>query len=49
MAQDSQRDAAFAPTANLESLLDLDSFEHLGLGQGGYNEDHEFYGYRMPI
>ena len=18
-------------------------------GQGGYNEDHEFYGYRMPI
>ncbi len=19
------------------------------LGQGGYNEDHEFYGYRMPI
>ena len=24
-------------------------FEHLGAGQGGYNEDHEFYGYRMPI
>lgn len=22
---------------------------HLGAGQGGYNEDHEFYGYRMPI
>ena len=21
----------------------------LGAGQGGYNEDHEFYGYRMPI
>jgi hypothetical protein len=22
---------------------------NLGSGQGGYNEDHEFYGYRMPI
>jgi methionine sulfoxide reductase catalytic subunit len=24
-------------------------FDHLGAGQGGYNEDQEFYGYRMPI
>ncbi len=24
-------------------------FAHLGAGQGGYNEDHEFYGNRMPI
>ena len=24
-------------------------FSHLGAGQGGYHEDHEFYGYRMPI
>jgi hypothetical protein len=24
-------------------------FADLGSGQGGYNEDHEFYGYRMPI
>ena len=24
-------------------------FSNLGAGQGGYNEDHEFYGYRMPI
>jgi sulfoxide reductase catalytic subunit YedY len=24
-------------------------FADLGEGQGGYNEDHEFYGYRMPI
>ena len=24
-------------------------FAHLGAAQGGYNEDHEFYGYRMPI
>jgi len=27
----------------------VESFSHLGSGQGGYNEDHEFYGYRMPI
>ena len=25
------------------------SFADFGAGQGGYNEDHEFYGYRMPI
>jgi DMSO/TMAO reductase YedYZ molybdopterin-dependent catalytic subunit/thiosulfate reductase cytochrome b subunit len=24
-------------------------FSDLGAGQGGYNEDHEFYGYRVPI
>lgn len=24
-------------------------FKHLGSGQGGYNEDHEFYGNHMPI
>jgi DMSO/TMAO reductase YedYZ molybdopterin-dependent catalytic subunit len=24
-------------------------FADLGAGQGGYNEDHEFYGYRMSI
>ena len=24
-------------------------FTDLGAGEGGYNEDHEFYGYRMPI
>ena len=27
----------------------VDDFADLGAGQGGYNEDHEFYGYRMPI
>jgi DMSO/TMAO reductase YedYZ molybdopterin-dependent catalytic subunit len=24
-------------------------FSNLGAGEGGYNEDHEFYGYRVPI
>lgn len=27
----------------------VEGFADLGAGQGGYNEDHEFYGYRMPI
>lgn len=27
----------------------VSDFDHLGGGQGGYNEDHEFYGYRDPI
>jgi DMSO/TMAO reductase YedYZ molybdopterin-dependent catalytic subunit len=27
----------------------VDDFSHLGAGQGGYHEDHDFYGYRMPI
>jgi DMSO/TMAO reductase YedYZ molybdopterin-dependent catalytic subunit/thiosulfate reductase cytochrome b subunit len=33
----------------IEAIDFVDSFEQLGGGQGGYNEDHEFYGYRMPI
>jgi methionine sulfoxide reductase catalytic subunit len=32
--------------AAIEFVADL---ADLGAGQGGYNEDHEFYGYRMPI
>ena len=24
-------------------------YADLGAGEGGYNEDHEFYGYRVPI
>jgi DMSO/TMAO reductase YedYZ molybdopterin-dependent catalytic subunit len=27
----------------------VDDFSTIGSGQGGYNEDHEFYGYRAPI
>lgn len=33
----------------IEAIEFVESFEHIGWGQGGYNEDHEFYGYRMPI
>jgi len=27
----------------------VDDYTDLGAGQGGYNDDHEFYGHRMPI
>ncbi|MEU6345665.1 molybdopterin-dependent oxidoreductase [Streptomyces sp. NPDC046977] len=33
----------------IESIEFVESFKHLGAGQGGYNEDHEFYGYRESI
>lgn len=33
----------------IEAIEFVESFAHLGAGQGGYNEDQEFYGYRMPI
>jgi hypothetical protein len=41
--------AARARPSSSEAIEFVESFAHLGLGQGGYNEDHEFYGYRMPI
>lgn len=33
----------------IQAIEFVHDFRHLGAGQGGYNEDHEFYGYRMPI
>jgi sulfoxide reductase catalytic subunit YedY len=33
----------------IESIEFVDDFRHLGAGRGGYNEDHEYYGYREPI
>lgn len=33
----------------VEAIEFVHDFDDLGTGQGGYNEDHEFYGYRMPI
>jgi methionine sulfoxide reductase catalytic subunit len=33
----------------IQAIEYVESFAHLGAGQGGYHEDHEFYGYRMPI
>ena len=33
----------------IDAIEFVHDFRHLGAGQGGYNEDQEFYGYRMPI
>ncbi|MGH3957874.1 molybdopterin-dependent oxidoreductase [Mycobacterium sp.] len=33
----------------IEGIEFVETFAHLGWGQGGFNEDHEFFGYRMPI
>ena len=33
----------------IEAVEFLESYEHLGGGYGGYNEDHEYCGFRMPI
>lgn len=33
----------------VEAIELVASFDHLGAGYGGYNEDQEFFGYRMPI
>jgi methionine sulfoxide reductase catalytic subunit len=33
----------------IEAIEFVESFDRLGAGQGGYHEDHEFFGYRMPI
>ena len=33
----------------IQAIEFVHDFAHLGNGQGGYNEDHEFYGNRMPI
>ena len=33
----------------IEAVEFVESYEHLGGGYGGYNEDHEYFGFRMPI
>lgn len=33
----------------IQAIEFVHDYTHLGAGQGGYNEDHEFYGNRMPI
>jgi DMSO/TMAO reductase YedYZ molybdopterin-dependent catalytic subunit len=33
----------------IEAIEFVESFANPGAGQGSYNEDHEFYGYRMAI
>ncbi|ORX04482.1 oxidoreductase [Mycobacterium triplex] len=44
-----ERELGFKQVKWIEAIEFVESFDHLGLGHGGYNEDHEYYGYRMPI
>ena len=44
-----EREIGFKQVKWVEAIEFVESFTHLGFGQGGYNQDHEFYGYRMPI
>lgn len=44
-----ERELGFKQVKWIEAIEFVDSFADLGAGQGGYNEDHEFYGYRGPI
>jgi methionine sulfoxide reductase catalytic subunit len=44
-----ERELGFKQVKWIEAIEFVETFDHLGLGHGGYNEDHEYYGYRMPI
>ena len=41
--------ASWASSMWIIAIEFVDDFSRIGNGEGGYNEDHEFYGYRMPI
>lgn len=44
-----ENELGFKQVKWIEAIEFVQDFANLGAGQGGYNEDHEFYGYRMPI
>jgi thiosulfate reductase cytochrome b subunit len=44
-----EREIGFKQVKWIEGIEFVESFAHLGLGQGGAHEDYEFFGYRTPI
>lgn len=44
-----ENELGFKQVKWINAIEFVESFDHLGEGQGGFNEDHEYYGYRMPI
>ncbi|MGH3960228.1 molybdopterin-dependent oxidoreductase [Mycobacterium sp.] len=44
-----EREIGFKQVKWIEGIEFVESFAHLGGGQGGAHEDFEFFGYRMPI
>ena len=44
-----ENEVGFKPVKWLAAIKLVHDCHDLGAGQGGYNEDHEFYGYQVPI
>lgn len=44
-----ENELGFKQVKWIRAIEFVTDFQQIGSGQGGYNEDHEFYGYRMPI
>jgi DMSO/TMAO reductase YedYZ molybdopterin-dependent catalytic subunit len=44
-----ENELGFKQVKWIRAIEFVDDFSRIGRGEGGYNEDHEFYGYRMPI
>jgi thiosulfate reductase cytochrome b subunit len=44
-----ENELGFKQVKWIKAIEFVEDFTRIGSGQGGYNEDHEFYGYRMPI
>lgn len=44
-----ENELGFKQVKWIQAIEFVHEFSSIGSGQGGYNEDHEFYGYRQPI
>ena len=44
-----ENELGFKQVKWIRAIEFVEDFSRIGSGEGGYNEDHEFFGYRMPI
>jgi DMSO/TMAO reductase YedYZ molybdopterin-dependent catalytic subunit len=44
-----ENELGFKQVKWIQAIEFVHGISDIGSGYGGYNEDHEFYGYRMPI
>jgi DMSO/TMAO reductase YedYZ molybdopterin-dependent catalytic subunit len=44
-----ENELGFKQVKWLEAIEFVSDFREFGSGQGGYNEDHDYFGYRMSI
>ena len=49
LRQRCENELGFKMVKWIETIEFVERFDHLGTKQGGYHEDHDFFGYRMPI